>query len=167
MTAHSNTAALPARYYHQPPTDTGTYVLPLKQSFIKDHRLMPGTRCMLALLTGWAGKGRALELTRATIGRHIGRSVRQVYRYVQDAARFGYLRYGYTKNRLGMVTGLRVWLRFDALRYQRAPNAPDKSVNRRIPARPYTTDINKNINISPENRQSLSKKLTLIRQELE
>jgi len=51
-------AAVPRRYFFQRPEDKGSYVLPLRQSFIKDARLMPGTRIMLALLVGWAGTGR-------------------------------------------------------------------------------------------------------------
>ena len=77
---------------------------------------MPGTRCMLALLVGWAGKGRALETTRGAIAKHVGRSVRQVYRYLKDAAREGYLSYAYTKNRLGMITGIKIYLSFDLLK---------------------------------------------------
>ncbi len=110
-------ADLPQRCFLQAPTDTGTFILPMKQSFMKDPRLMPGTKCMLALLVGWAGKGRALELTQARIAKHIGRSVRQVYRYLKDAVREGYLTYNYTKNRLGMITGLKVFLSFDLLRH--------------------------------------------------
>jgi len=72
---------LPQRCFKKRPEDNGTFVLPLKQSFIKDARLMPGTRCMLAMLAGWAGQGAPLELTESTIAKHLGRSIRQVYRY--------------------------------------------------------------------------------------
>ncbi len=60
--------ALPSRYFWERPTDNGSYVLPVKQSFVRDARLMPGTRIMLTLLTGWAGTGRPLETTEGTIG---------------------------------------------------------------------------------------------------
>ena len=69
----------PQRKFTQKPDDNGSYILPLKQSFMKDVRLMPGTRCMISLLVGWAGQGRDLNLTQGTIAKHIGRSVRQVY----------------------------------------------------------------------------------------
>lgn len=110
-------ASIPSRYFLKRPEDDGTFVLPVKQSFVKDARLSPGTRCMLMLLVGWAGKGRALELTQARIAKHIGRSVRQVYRYLKEAVREGYLTYNYSKNRMGMITGIKVFLSFDLLRY--------------------------------------------------
>jgi hypothetical protein len=111
-----NAAALPRRFFWERPADNGTYVLPMKQSFIKDARLMPGTRIMLALLTGWAGRGEPLQTTEGTIAKHLRRSVRQTYRYIQDAAREGYLRYAYTKNRVGLITGLKIYLSFPLLR---------------------------------------------------
>ena len=121
---------IPQRLFYQRPIDTGAFVLPIKQSFIKDARLMPGTRCMLTLLVGWAGQGRALELTKGRIARHLGRSVRQVYRYLKDAAREGYLSYNYTKNRMGMIVGIKVFLNFSILRSYRKnkgekPRIPD------------------------------------------
>lgn len=131
---------LPARCFLQRPVDTGTFILPLKQSFIKDARLMPGTRIMLALLAGWAGQGGALELTKGTIAKHIGRSTRQIFRYVQDAAREGYLRYSYTKNRLGMITGMKVWLSFTFLQAD-TKKMPKKPEN---PAVTHPSSINKN-----------------------
>ena len=42
--------------------------------------------------------------------------MRQVYRYLKDAAEEGYLTYNYTKNRIGMITGIKVFLSFDLLR---------------------------------------------------
>lgn len=100
---------------------------------------MPGTRCMLAMLAGWAGKGAPLELTEGTISKHIGRSVRQVYRYLQDAAREGYLRYYYTKNRFGMITGIKVWLTFDLIRSLK----PKPREANRFLARTHRSNINK------------------------
>lgn len=125
---------LPRRYFLEAPADTGTFILPVKQSFIKDPRLMPGTKCMLSLLVGWAGKGRALELTQGTIAKHIGRSVRQIYRYLKDAVREGYLTYNYTKNRLGYITGIKVFLNFDLLRHT--------FKKRRNQARTHVSDTN-------------------------
>ena len=132
-------SGLPRRYFKQRPEDNGMFILPLKQSFIKDARLMPGTRCMLAMLAGWAGKGAPLELTEGTIANHIGRSVRQVYRYLQDAMREGYLRYYYTKNRFGMITGIKVWLTFDLIRSLK----PKPSEHKSFMARTHRSNINK------------------------
>ncbi len=95
---------------------------------------------MLALLAGWAGQGRALELTKGTIAKHIGRCTRQVFRYIQDAAREGYLRYSYTKNRMGMITGLKVWLSFDLLRAEQRKSGKNQA-NR---AMTHPSHINKN-----------------------
>lgn len=156
---------MPLRCYRRRPHDTGAFILPLKQSFIKDARLMPGTRCMLALLAGWAGQGRALELTEATIGAHIGRSIRQVYRYLQDASREGYLRYGYTKNRMGMITGLRVWLTFDLIRSKPVPQCPP--VFSGIPARTLAADTNKKHTYTPRIDADLDEKLQRLRRCIE
>lgn len=132
----------PRRLCVQAPVDTGAFILPLKQSVIKNARLMPGTRCMLALLAGWTGRGGPLEVTQATIAKHLGRSVRQVYRYLQDAAREGYLRYAYTKCRLGMITGLRIYLTFDLIRKMRAQDSGQTrgSSGRTLPADTKNTD---------------------------
>jgi hypothetical protein len=134
-----NIGALPRRYFYTRPRDNGTYVLPLKQSFIKDPRVMPGTKIMLALLTGWAGTGRPLQTTQGTIAKHLHRSVRQVFRYLKDAAREGYLSYTYTKNRLGLITGLRITLISRLLR----PDLKRKpAIKRRKPARTHMADTN-------------------------
>lgn len=132
-------ATLPRRFFLERPTDNGNYVLPVKQSFIKDARLMPGTRIMLLLLTGWGGRGEPLQTTQGTIAKHLRRSVRQVFRYIKDAAREGYLTYAYTKNRLGMITGLKIYLSFSLLRpnLKRKPRAKPA-----IPARTHMADTN-------------------------
>jgi hypothetical protein len=132
-------AAAPRRYFFQRPADKGSYVLPLRQSFIKDARLMPGTRIMLALLVGWAGTGRPLETTQPTLAKHLQRSVRQVFRYLKDAAREGYLGYAYTKNRLGMITGLKIYLSFPLMRPDLKRKPRPKPAE---PARTHTADTN-------------------------
>ena len=131
-------AIVPKRYFYQRLPDKGSYVLPIKQSFVKDARLMPGTRCMLALLTGWAGKGRGLRTTQGIIGKHLGRSVRQVFRYLKDAMREGYLTYNYTKNRIGAITGINIFLNFDLLR----PNLKKKRENGRNQDRTQRSNTN-------------------------
>lgn len=92
-----------------PPGD-GSFVKPVKQSFVKNARLMPGTRIMLAVLAGWAGRGGPIETTLGIIARHVARSPRQVQRYIKDAIEEGYLRTSYVKDRIGRITGLRVHL---------------------------------------------------------
>jgi hypothetical protein len=157
-------AALPRRYFWERPKDNGAYVLPVKQSFVKDARLMPGTRIMLALLTGWAGRGEPLQTTEGTIAKHLRRSVRQVYRYIQDAAREGYLRYAYTKNRMGLITGLKIYLSFPLLRpdLKRKPRA--KPAN---PARTLKSDTNTLIKDSYLVDPELGARLDRLRQAIE
>ena len=157
-------ATLPRRYFLERPKDNGAYVLPLKQSFIKDARLMPGTRLMLALLTGWAGTGRPLDLTEGTIAQHLRRSVRQVFRYLKDAAREGYLRYAYTKNRIGMITGLKIYLSFPLLRPDLKRKPRIKPANpARTPASDTNTLIKDSYLIDPE----LCARLDRLRQAIE
>ncbi|GGG37303.1 hypothetical protein GCM10011344_42650 [Dokdonia pacifica] len=131
-------ANVPKRYFYQRPEDKGSFILPLKQSFVKDARLMPGTRCMLALLVGWAGKGRDLRTTQGALGRHLGRSVRQIFRYLKDAAREGYLTYNYTKNRIGAIIGIKIFLSFELLR----PNLKKKPKIGRKQDRTLVSDTN-------------------------
>lgn len=101
---------LPKRKSLRRPEETTRFVLPIRQSFIEDARLMPGSTRMLCLLAGWSGQGGPIHTTLGTIGKHLGRSVRQVQRYIKDAAEEGYLVYGYRKGRLGYITGLRIRL---------------------------------------------------------
>ena len=125
------------RYALDAPIDNGTFILPMKQCFMKDARLMPGTRVMLALLSGWGGAGGPIETTQGIIGKHLSRSISQIRRYIHDAARLGYLRYSYTKNRLGMITGIKVMLSFSLLRANKKPVRPKK------PALPQRVNTNR------------------------
>lgn len=140
------------------PTDNGTFVLPLKQSFIKDARIMPGTMRMLALLTGWVGKGDkpTIETTQGIIGKHLNKSVRQIYRYLQDAMEEGYLLYSYTKNRRGMITGLRIWLNRLAIR--RSPGQK-KSKIRKNQDQTLMADTNSKSSLKRKEDKELWKKL--------
>ena len=108
----------PARKWKERPIDRGLFVLPLKQSFIKDARIMPGTTRLVALLAGWIGNSNkwVIQTTQGILGKHLGRSVRQIYRYLQDAQEEGYLFYSCRKNRLGYITGISIWLNFLAVR---------------------------------------------------
>jgi len=156
-------AIVPKRYFYQRLPDKGSYVLPIKQSFVKDARLMPGTRCMLALLTGWAGKGRGLRTTQNVIGKHLGRSVRQIFRYLKDAAREGYLTYNYTKNRIGAITGINIFLNFDFLR----PNLKKKSKNGRKQDQTFKSDTNTLLKDSYIIDEELERKLDKLRRAME
>jgi hypothetical protein len=162
---------VPSAYLpHQPkrkslarPLDNGTFVLPLKQSFIKDARIMPGTTRMLALLAGWVGKGDKpiLETTKGIIGKHLGREVRQIYRYLKDAMEEGYLLYTCTKNRMGYITGIKIWLNTLAIR--KSTNTT-KSKNGEKQARTQVSDTNEKLILNKGKDSDLWKRLERLAQ---
>lgn len=130
------------------------FVLPIKQSLVMDPRIAPGTLRMIALLAGWSGGGRPLDTTLGIIGKHLGRSSRQVQRYLRDAAEEGYLYFRKVTNRMGYVIGLRIVLCkaaiFSQSKKQASPRS-DKSfrdVSRRNQATTQESDTNKNILIN-------------------
>lgn len=111
----------PRRKQLRAPRDDGLFVKPLKQSFLKNPRLMPGTRIVLSMLAGWAGRGGPIETTLGIIAKHVGRSARQVQRYLKDAMEEGYLRTSYVKDRVGRITGLRIRLTRLAIFHEAKP----------------------------------------------
>lgn len=113
--AEPSLSGLPLRKGLRRPETSDLFVLPLRQSFLKDPRLMPGTTRMLCLLAGWYGRGGPLNTTLGVIARHLGRSVRQVQRYIQDAAEEGYLYYSKRADRMGYVIGLKIGLNVAAI----------------------------------------------------
>lgn len=156
-------ACVPKRYFYRRLEDKGSYILPLKQSAVKDARLMPGTRCLLAMLVGWAGKGRELKTTQGVLGKHIGRSIRQVRRYLKDAAREGYLTYNYTKNRIGAIIGIKIFLAFDLLR----PNLKKSAEGRRNKDRTPMSDTNTLLKDSYNKDVELEKRLDRLRRTMQ
>ena len=108
----------PRRKSMDAPVDNNTFVKPIRQSFVKNPRLMPMTRLMLTLLSGWAGRGDAIKTTIGIIAKHMGRCRRQVFRYLKDAVEEGYLFYSRTKDRIGRYTGVRISLNFPAIRFK-------------------------------------------------
>ena len=106
----------PRRKFLDAPVDNGTFIKALKQSFIRNPRMMGYTTKMIALLAGWAGDGRPITTTQSVIAKKLGRSRRQVIRYLKDAMEEGYLRYSRTKDRIGRYTGIKIWLNFGAIR---------------------------------------------------
>ena len=99
---------------------------------------MDSTARLVALLSGWAGQGAPVETTQGILAKHIGKSVRQVQRMLADAWREGYLTYAYTKSRIGMITGIKIYLRLERIRKQK------DGEKRRNPATTKTTDTNRN-----------------------
>jgi hypothetical protein len=100
---------------------------------------MPGTRCFLALLTGWAGTGRPLEVTEDDDSQTSAPVRAPDLPLSGGRAARGYLRYAYTKNRMGMITGLKIYLNFWLLR----PNLKRKPrIKPENPARTPASDTN-------------------------
>lgn len=115
----------PRRKSMQCPDDNGTFVKPLKQSFIRNPRLMPMTRMMLALLAGWDGKGQgAIRTTTGILAKQLGRSNRMVFNYLQDAMEEGYLIYSRIKDRMGYYIGIKITLNSMAIRKEYKPKKP-------------------------------------------
>lgn len=127
------------RLQAQRPEDNGTFILPMQQAFIKDQRIMDSTVRLISLLCGWAGNHQPIETTQGILAKHIGKSVRQIQRILNDAWRAGYLTYSYTKSRIGMITGIRIHLNYSLIR--KSKNGTQK---RRTSATPLTTDTNRN-----------------------
>ena len=143
----------------RPPTD-GTFVLPINQSLVKDARMSPGTTRMIILLAGWSGGGRPLDTTLGIIGKHLGRSARQVQRYLRDAAEEGYLYFKKVVNRLGYVIGLRIVLcKASIFASKRKSSTPKPAAPRRKPDTTDEADTNKNIYISLSADDPLDRKL--------
>lgn len=131
------------------PRDQGTFVLPIKQSFVKDARIMPGTMRLLTLLAGWKGNQKGMiSTTQVILGRHLHRSTRQIYRYLQDATEEGYLLYCYVKNKLGQIIGTKIWLNTLAIRRKTTPPKKNGPARPRKPDQTLMSDSNdKDFNI--------------------
>lgn len=103
-------ASCPRRKSFLRPETGEAFILPIRQSFVKDARLMPGTTRMLCLLAGWYGQGRPIETTLGVLAKHLKRSPRQIQRYLKDAVEEGYLSFSKVANRFGYIVGLRIRL---------------------------------------------------------
>ena len=137
---------LPQRKGALRPQPSSAFVLPVRQDFVRDPRLMPGTTRMLMLLAGWSGRVPDIHTTLGTIAKHLGRSIRQVQRYVKDAAEEGYLYYGYRKDRLGYITGLKIRLNPSAIFASKRTLPKPKKIKTRPENRAATlvSDTNEN-----------------------
>ena len=158
------------------PPNTGRFVLPVRQSFVMDARLMPGTTRLLMLLAGWGGSGRPIETTLGALGRNLCRSARQIQRYLKDAAEEGYLYVRQITNRFGYVIGIRISLSKGAIfAATKADNGKLRkrewadyyaSAQRRKQATTQESDINKNIYILLGTDDPLDKKLASLGESL-
>lgn len=132
---------------------SNAFVRPIKQDMIKNDALKPMTRLMLALLTGWDGAERGtIETTAGIIAKHLGRSVRQVYRLLDDARAAGYIATTKTADRIGYITGLRIRLTYSLIKPPRIEKTRPK--NGGFKAMTQTADTNtKRIKIKAESPQ--------------
>lgn len=128
------------------PQDDGRFILPMKQSFMMNGRLMPSTKCMLALLAGFTGHGQSIRITQGRLAKHVGKSVRQVQRMLKDAVREGYLTYNYTKDRMGYITGIQIFLKTARIFKKKTPPAQQNK------ATTYTAHTNRNNYINKGNK---------------
>ena len=143
------------------PTDNGTFVKAIKQSFIKNPRLSSTTRIMLTLLAGWAGKGGSIETTTGIIGIHLSRNRRTVYRLLKDAEEEGYLYYTRTKDIIGRFTGIKIFLNFGAIRFNSFRGAKQKPVENNAPRREtFSSDTNSKYLYNKEEDQEIWERLT-------
>jgi hypothetical protein len=155
----------PRRKSLERPESGWKFVLPIKQSLVMDPRIAPGTLRMIALLAGWSGGGRPLDTTLGIIGKHLGRSSRQVQRYLRDAAEEGYLYFRKVSNRLGYVIGLRIVLCKAAIFAPSKRSTPRRSCATIAPVRPENqatteeSDTNKNILINTLSSDPFEQKL--------
>lgn len=135
----------PKRKSMDVPYDDGSFIKPLKQSFVRNPRLMPMTRLMLSLLSGWNGKGQGgIETTTGTIAKHLSRSSRMVFNYLKDAMEQGYLSYTRRKDRMGYYIGIKIILNFGAIRRSFAKRKTEqKTAETRD--RKYSSEINYNL----------------------
>lgn len=143
------------------PPSSSTFVRPLRQSFVKDARLAPGTTRMLCLLAGWGGDGEAICTTLGVIAKHLQRSPRQIQRYPRDAAEEGYLFWCKTANRLGYVTGLKIWINASALFApdRKRPKREKASEDRRKLATTDVSDTKTSLYINRTNPDAFDRKL--------
>ena len=137
--------------------DRGLFIKPVKQCFVRNHRLMPMTRLMLTLLSGWAGQGGPIKTTIGIIAKHIGRSSRMVFNYLKDATEEGYLFYSRTKDRIGRYTGICVRLNFPAIRYY--PKATKMPKGALSLAMKYPTETNHKYILKTKKDDLLNEKL--------
>lgn len=138
----------PKRKSLEAPIDDGTFIKPLKQSFIRNPKLMPMTRMMLSLLSGWNGAGQgSVKTTTGTIARHLSRSNRMVFNYLQDAMEQGYLSYSKIKDRMGYYIGIKIYLNFGAIRkeFKKRENTKKGQNFAENRDRKYTSEIKNNL----------------------
>ncbi len=135
------------------PTDNGSFVKPIKQSFIRNPRLSPMTRVLLTLLSGWSGSGEPITTTTGILGKHTTRSRRTVFSLLKDAVEEGYLTYVRTKCRLGKYTGIKIYLNFTAIRFTGFSKKKETAEISRSSRGKFSADTNTKQLLSKNNTQ--------------
>lgn len=155
----------PKRKRLEAPADDGTFILPMKQSFMKNPRLGHGTKIMLSILLGLNGAGGVLKITTGTIGKMMNRTRRTIYSYIQEAVEEGYLTYSKLKSRIGYYIGLKIYLnRMALMKSKNKPSNEEKPLTLPKTAESsdvqFSSEINRNINNTIKDDKELMEKLT-------
>ena len=137
--------AKPKRFYKQPPPINGAYTPTLKQDFLRNPRMSSGVKVMLSLLVGLDAQEKNDITTIGAISKYIGVSYSTAQRYLKEAVELGYLFYSRTKCRMGLYTGIKLYLSFSYIKHKYDPK------NGRNSARSDMNDTKVNSNIKREN----------------
>lgn len=124
------------------PLPSYQFIKPVRQDFVTNARLMPMTRVMILKLFGLNGKGGGLNTTVKALATQLGRSTRQVHRYLKDAMEEGYLYYHMRKDIRGYINGIRIYLNMAAIRTDEGLRKQRKAKIRRNSDMTHESDIN-------------------------
>lgn len=155
----------PKRKQLEAPQDDGTFILPMKQSFMKNPRLGHGVKIMLSILLGLGGNECVIKITTGTLGSMMNRSRRTIYSYIQEGVSEGYLTYSKLKSKIGYYIGLKIYLNYKAIRKSK-PIKKEVKQPTTLPKTAETSDvqfsseINRNININNQKDKELMATLT-------
>lgn len=111
----------PQRFYKQTPPSNGAYTPTLKQDFLRNPRLSSGVKVMLSLLVGLDAQENNEITTIGAISKYIGVSYSTAQRYLKEAVELGYLFYSRTKCRMGLYTGIKLYLSFSYIKHKYDP----------------------------------------------
>jgi len=125
-----NQAAPPHRHERAAPRCTKQFSKSMSTQAARDDRLTPQSKALLQVLVARTGRGHFTDTTKTTLGIIMNRCPRSIQRYVQELAKFGYLRTQVRKSRrTGFFIGLRVWIMDSVLPFFAQKNgnyAPEK-----------------------------------------
>ncbi len=139
---------------------TNAFIKPIKQNLVKDNSILQGSRLLVMLLTGWSGQEQAIETTQGILANHIGRSTRTIQRYLKELSNIGYLSYCCTKDRIGYITGIKIYLNFNRIKPRLKRKVRPKTAATRAATR--MSDTNQKTIIKRKEEQQFIDKITQI-----